>query len=594
MVPREMLRGRGLHVTRLRLAPVGVQCIRSLLGVRCASTSEKASNKEGEISALKAMVQAQHDMLTQVMLKVDRLEKATRAGPRNKLKESSEEKKQQPEVITKNPRAFVDFHRKPEPYRPAKLRLQDWGEINSAGHDDPLEQKRQTARCMDCGTPFCQTHTGCPINNLIPEWNELVLNDQWLDAIDRLHKTNNFPEFTGRVCPAPCEGACVAGLIDEPVTIKNIEYAIVDRAWKEGWIQPRKIPDEERTGKKIAIVGSGPAGLAAADQLNQLGHTVTVYEREAKIGGLLYYGIPNPKLDKRTVDRRIELLRDEGIMFEPNSDIGKNVDPHKLREENDAVVLALGATKPRMLDCPGSDLNGVYPAMDFLTSNQKDLELDSDGNFKNRWTDELISAEGKNVIVIGGGDTGTDCIGTSLRQFCKSLVNLELMPRNPDSRDIHNNAWPLFPKVHKIDYGHEESASTFGNDPRMYSVMTKGLLDDGKGNVKGLVIANVEHKDGKLVEIPGTEQTLPADLVLLAMGFVGPEEILIDAFRLQTDPRGNIRAPYGEYNTSIPGIFAAGDCRRGQSLVVWAINEGRGVADKVDQFVSEEEKVVAI
>lgn len=537
------------------------------------------------------------DMLTQLMIKVDQLERTVRSANLAAVdaKEaaaaaaaSSEAAKKAASVPKgKSPRGFVDFRRKAEPYRASKMRLQDWAEINSAGHADPAEQKRQAARCMDCGTPFCQTHTGCPINNLIPEWNDLVLNEQWMEAIDRLHKTNNFPEFTGRVCPAPCEGACVAGLIDESVTIKNMEYAIVERAWNEGWIQPRTVPEEDRTGKKVAIIGSGPAGLAAADQLNQLGHSVTVFEREDKIGGLLYYGIPNPKLDKRTVDRRVDLLRQEGIAFEPNTEVGVNKDAEQLRSEYDAVLLAVGATKPRLLSCPGADLKGVYPAMTFLTSNQKDLELDSNGNFRNKWSNELISAEGKNVVVIGGGDTGTDCIGTSLRQFCKSLVNLELLPISPPSRDAHVNPWPLYPKVYKLDYGHEEAKTAFGSDPRHFSVQTKCLLDDGNGNVKGVVTVNVENRDGQLHEVPGTEQTIPADLVLLAMGFVSPEETLINALSLDTDPRGNVLATYGEFDTKVPGVFAAGDCRRGQSLVVWAINEGRGAAEAVDKYLGE-------
>ncbi|GBG27803.1 Glutamate synthase NADH [Hondaea fermentalgiana] len=535
------------------------------------------------------------DMLTQLMIKVDKLEKAVLASSAASPAASAPADAPKKPVVPlgKSPRGFVDFHRKPEPYRPSKIRLQDWSEINSVGHDDPSEQKRQAARCMDCGTPFCQTHTGCPINNLIPEWNDLVLNDQWLEAIDRLHKTNNFPEFTGRVCPAPCEGACVAGLIDEPVTIKNMEYAIVERAWKEGWIQPRMVPEEDRSGKKIAVIGSGPAGLAAADQLNQLGHTVTVMEREDKVGGLLYYGIPNPKLDKRTVDRRVDLLRQEGIVFETNVEVGVNRDAEELRSQYDAVVLAVGATKPRLLSCPGGDLKGVYPAMEFLTANQKDLKLDDKGFFRNQWTNELISAEGKNVVVIGGGDTGTDCIGTSLRHFCKSLVNLELMPQNPTARDAKVNPWPLYPKVHKLDYGHEENVTAFGSDPRQYSVQTKRLLDDGKGNVKGVVTVGVEFKNGAFQEIPGTEQTIPADLVLLAMGFVSPEENLINALSLDADERGNIKAEYGEYTTPVPGVFAAGDCRRGQSLVVWAINEGRGAAEAVDKFLMSDESASA-
>ena len=325
-------------------------------------------------------------------------------------------------------RGFVDYHRNPEPYRDPLERVFDWNEINYPvpQHDD-AERTVQAARCMDCGTPFCQTHTGCPVNNLIPEWNELVYKDQWRDAIERLHKTNNFPEFTGRVCPAPCEGACVAGLIDSPVTIKNIEYAIVDRAWEEGWITPR-IP-KYRTGMSVAVVGSGPAGLAAADCLNQLGHKVTVYEREDRIGGLLMYGIPNMKLDKDKVLRRVNMLSEEGIEFVTQANIGTSIDVRDLKANNDAIVLTIGSTMPRDLPIPGRDLNGVHFAMEFLTKNQKRLLMTQSGNFQSGWDKSFVTAEGKDVIVIGGGDTGTDCIGTSVRHRCKSIVNFELMPR---------------------------------------------------------------------------------------------------------------------------------------------------------------------
>eukprot|EP00516_Mucochytrium_quahogii_P012607 CAMPEP_0203800178 /NCGR_PEP_ID=MMETSP0100_2-20121128/10377_1 /ASSEMBLY_ACC=CAM_ASM_000210 /TAXON_ID=96639 /ORGANISM=" , Strain NY0313808BC1" /LENGTH=548 /DNA_ID=CAMNT_0050706241 /DNA_START=165 /DNA_END=1811 /DNA_ORIENTATION=+ len=539
-------------------------------------------SENADLEALRSIAQRQEDMLTQLMLKIDRLEKAT-AGPVGEKPEPA--KKSEPVVPNKNPRGFIDFHRKPEPYRPANIRVRDWKEINTT-QVDSLEQKRQAARCMDCGTPFCQTSTGCPINNLIPEWNELVLNEQWMEAIDRLHKTNNFPEFTGRVCPAPCEGACVAGLVDESVTIKNMEYAIVDRAWNEGWIVPRIVPDDQRSGKKVAIVGSGPAGLAAADQLNQLGHTVTVFEREDAIGGLLYYGIPNPKLDKGTVDRRVNLLREEGIEFLTNQNIGVDVDANKLVDSHDAIVLAVGATKPRGLTCPGSDLNGVHFAMDFLTANQKDLQVDSQGNLKNTWGDKLISAEGKNVVVIGGGDTGADCIGTSLRQYCKSVVNLELMPMNPVKRDAATNPWPEWPKIYRVDYAHSEAESVFGQDPREYAVNTKEILSDGNGNVQAVVTVKVEFKDGKFEEIRGSEEEIPADLVLMSMGFLGPEETLLKGLDLEADSRGNIAAEHGKFDASRSKIFAAGDCRRGQSLVVWAINEGRGAAESVDKFLA--------
>jgi len=318
-----------------------------------------------------------------------------------------------------------------------------------------------------------------------------------------------------------------------------------------------------------------------------MGHNVTVYERADKIGGLLYYGIPNPKLDKRSVDRRVNLLKAEGVDFRVNKDVGNNVSKDELEKNHDAVVLAVGATKPRGLTCKGSDLKGVYFAMDFLTANQKDLNVDDKGNLKNTWGDELISAEGKNVIVVGGGDTGTDCIGTSIRQFCKSIVNLELMPINPVTRDSHSNPWPDWPKIYRADYGHEEAKVVFGSDPRKYAVNTKEIISDGHGNVKSLVTVKVELVQGKIQEVPGTEEELPADLVLMAMGFLGPEPRLLDAFQLQSDSRGNVLAKYGEYSTSREGVFAAGDCRRGQSLVVWAINEGRGVADSVNAYLTK-------
>uniref|UniRef100_A0A7R9UB96 4Fe-4S ferredoxin-type domain-containing protein n=1 Tax=Pinguiococcus pyrenoidosus TaxID=172671 RepID=A0A7R9UB96_9STRA len=480
-------------------------------------------------------------------------------------------------------RGFVDYNRIPDAYRDPLSRVQDWAEINSAGHD-PVERKVQAARCMDCGTPFCQTHTGCPINNLIPEWNELVFKDQWREAYDRLAKTNNFPEFTGRVCPAPCEGACVAGLVDKPVTIKNIEYAIIDRAFEEGWVVPR-IP-KTRSGMSVAVIGSGPAGLAAADNLNQMGHKVTVFEREDRVGGLLMYGIPNMKLDKSKVQRRQELLEAEGIEFVCNADVGgvDGVDIHTIRSNFDAMILAVGATKPRDIPIPGREGPGIHYAMEFLTANQKRLLMTHEGNLENAWDGSFVSAEGRDVIVIGGGDTGTDCIGTSMRHRCKSVVNFELMPRPPDSR-APGNEWPQWPKVFGVDYGHAEVASVFGRDPREYAVMTKEFLRDEEGNLKGLLTQDVQVKDGKIEAVPDSEREWRADLVLLAMGFVSPEQYIVEQLKLNTDARSNIAATYGEFSSSLEGVFAAGDCRRGQSLVVWAINEGRGAADKCDQYL---------
>lgn len=485
--------------------------------------------------------------------------------------------------IDKN-RGFVDYHRIPEPYRDPLERVFDWSEINfDIPQHDEVERTVQAARCMDCGTPFCQTHTGCPVNNLIPEWNELVYKSQWREAIDRLHKTNNFPEFTGRVCPAPCEGACVAGLVDSPVTIKNIEYAIIDRAWEEGWITPR-IP-KYRTGLSVAIVGSGPTGLAAADCLNQLGHKVTVYEREDRVGGLLMYGIPNMKLDKDKVFRRVQMLSDEGIEFVTNANIGINVDIHDVKANNDALVLCIGSTMPRDLNIPGRNLTGVHFAMEFLTKNQKRLLMTQSGKFESGWDKSFVSAEGKDVIVIGGGDTGTDCIGTSVRHRCKSVTNFELMPKPPDGRSA-TNPWPQWPRVFGMDYGHAEVVSVFGNDPRSYSLLTTEFKGDEKGQLKSLITTDVKVTGSNVEKIPGTEREWPADLCILSMGFVSPEINISKKLGLELDQRNNIHAEYGHYQTSVEGVFAAGDCRRGQSLVVWAINEGRGVAQKAHEYLT--------
>ena len=487
-----------------------------------------------------------------------------------------------------NVRGFVDYERNPEPYRAPMERVTDWEEINSEGHD-PVERIVQAARCMDCGTPFCQTHTGCPVNNLIPEFNALVYQDQWRNALDRLHQTNNFPEFTGRVCPAPCEGACVAGLIDSPVTIKNMEYAIVERGFAEGWIQAR-IP-ETRTGLSVAVIGSGPAGLACADVLNQQGHKVTVYEREDRPGGLLMYGIPNMKLDKGKVERRVNLLEEEGIEFVCNAEIGVNVNVDTIRNANDALVLCTGATIPRDLPVPNRDAKGIHFAMEFLTKNQKRLMMTRDGTLESEWG-EHITAEGKDVIVIGGGDTGTDCIGTSMRHRCKSIVNFELMGRPPDERD-EKNPWPEWPKVYGVDYGHGEVQAVFGQDPREYGVITTEFLVDDDNNLKGLRTSDAKLGPSGVEIVPDSEREWPCDLVLLAMGFVSPEHDISSQLSLALDPRENIRATYGEYATSMDGVFAAGDCRRGQSLVVWAINEGRGAALKCDAYLQNLQKATA-
>ena len=473
------------------------------------------------------------------------------------------------------PTGFKEYERKTVPYRDAVLRVLDYGEI----YTEPAEEhlRVQGARCMDCGVPFCQSATGCPIDNLIPEWNDLVYQGRWREALDRLHKTNNFPEFTGRACPAPCEGACVLGITDPPVTIKNIENAIIDHGFAAGWVTAE--PPKTRTGKNVAVVGSGPAGLAAAAQLNKVGHSVTVYERADRIGGLLMYGIPNMKLDKGVVARRLDLMAAEGVKFVTNANVGQNVDPKKLLAENDALLLATGATRPRDLPIPGRNLRGIHFAMEFLTANTKSL-LDSnhaDGNY--------ISAKDKDVIVIGGGDTGTDCIGTSMRHGCKSLVNFELLPKPPAER-APDNPWPQWPRIYRVDYGHQEVAAKFGSDPRVYRILSKEFLDDGQGNVAGVRTVEVDlTKPRGEQEIAGTEKTWKADLILLAMGFLGPEQYVSDLLDIAYDPRSNYQAQHGRFATSVEKVFAAGDCRRGQSLVVWAINEGRGAARAIDEFL---------
>ena len=479
------------------------------------------------------------------------------------------------------PTGFKEFERKTEAYREVTVRMADYNEIFSGMHDVEHLQT-QGARCMDCGVPFCMSGTGCPVNNLIPEWNHLVYTGQWQRALNRLHKTNNFPEFTGRVCPAPCEGSCVLGITNPAVTIKNIEHAIIDRGFDEGWVTAA--PPESRTGKAVAIIGSGPAGLAAAAQLNKAGHNVTVYEREDRIGGLLMYGIPNMKLGKDIVQRRVDLMHAEGIEFVTNADVGGSgdnaVDINDTIKEFDAVLFATGATRPRNLEVPGRELNGIHFAMEFLTANTRSL-LDSnldDGNY--------ISARDRNVIVIGGGDTGTDCIGTSIRHGCKSLVNFELLPQPPAER-AEDNPWPLWPVIHRVDYGHEEGTERFGRDPRQYCILTKEFIGDDAGHVTAVksIEARWTRVDGKwnMEEVAGTEKIWEADLVLLSMGFLGPEHYVSDPAGIDYDDRSNYKAEYGKYATSIKGVYAAGDCRRGQSLVVWGINEGREAAREIDR-----------
>ena len=473
------------------------------------------------------------------------------------------------------PTGFKEFERKTEPYRDALDRLIDFKEIYTEHQEEHLST--QGARCMDCGVPFCQSSNGCPVYNLIPEWNDLIYNNRWRDALDRLHKTNNFPEFTGRVCPAPCEGSCVLGIHEPPVTIKNIECAIVDKGFDEGWVLAN--PPKKRTDKKVAIVGSGPAGLAAAAQLNCEGHNVTVHERDDRIGGLLMYGIPNMKLDKSIVDRRVKILMEEGISFVTNSDVGgsgpNSLSFKNLLESNDCILLATGATIPRDLEIPGRQGEGVHFAMDFLSRNTKSL-LDSELTDR-----QYIDAQGKKVIVIGGGDTGTDCIGTSLRHNCDSLVNFEIAPRPPVERADHN-PWPTWPVIFRVDYGHEEATARYGKDPRTYSISGKEFVRDDSGKLLGIKTIDV---DQEFNEIPGTERFWEADLIFLSMGFLGPEQYVFEDLDLALDQRSNYRADYGCFQTSHEKIFAAGDCRRGQSLVVRAIDEGRQVAEKIHAFL---------
>ena len=471
------------------------------------------------------------------------------------------------------PTGFKEFERETVPYRVESERVQDFGEIYTEHDESHLTT--QGARCMDCGVPFCQSGDGCPIHNLIPEWNDLIYRGRWHDAYERLSKTNNFPEFTGRVCPAPCEGACVLGITNPPVTIKNIENAIIDRAWEEGWVLPR-IPTK-RTGKKVAVIGSGPCGLSAAAQLNQAGHDVTVYEKSDRVGGLLMYGIPNMKLDKKViVERRIDILKREGVNFVTNADVGgigdRAADVLEIQCNNDAILLALGAGRARDLPIPGREGDGVHFAMEFLHKNTKSL-LDS-----NHEDGHYISAKDKDVIVIGGGDTGTDCIGTSLRHGCKSLVNFELFPQPPMER-APNNPWPLWPRIYRVDYGHAEAADRFGDDPRVYSINSTDFVRGDDGTLKGINTVNV---DADLKPIEGTEKFWPADLVLLSMGFLGPEHYINESLGIDLDDRGNYQANKEDFRTSIDGIYAAAECRRGQDLVVRAINEGREAARAID------------
>lgn len=480
------------------------------------------------------------------------------------------------------PTGFMEYARDLPVVRHPAERVRDWGEFH--GHLPEAKLREQGARCMDCGVPFCHTGqiidgltSGCPLHNLIPEWNDLVYRGRWREALASLLKTNNFPEFTGRVCPAPCEGSCVLGINEPPVTIKTIECEIIDQAFAAGWIKPQ--PPIKRTGKEVAVIGSGPAGLACAAQLNEAGHRVTVFERHDRIGGLLMYGIPNMKLDKEIVQRRTDLMTAEGVRFITNTAVGCDYSVDQLRSEFDAVVLCAGATRPRDLTVEGRHLAGIHFAMDFLQANTKNLL----NNFKQNGS--APSAAGKDVIVIGGGDTGTDCVATSMRHNCRSLVQFEILPQPPLAR-APENPWPQWPVIYRLDYGQEEAAARFGRDPREYSVMTKRFVGD-EGSVQGVDTVQVKWNKGAdnrvvLEEVPGTERFWPAQLILLAMGFLGTEkEGLLAQLGVTVTERGTIAIDENRM-TNVPGIFAAGDASRGQSLVVWAIADGRDAARGVD------------
>jgi glutamate synthase (NADPH) small chain len=472
---------------------------------------------------------------------------------------------------------FIEIARKKQPSRPVAERLQDWREVYLPYPVETIRQ--QGARCMDCGIPFC--HQGCPLGNLIPDWNDLVYRDRWQTAIERLLATNNFPEFTGRLCPAPCEGSCVLGINSDPVTIKAIEHQIIDRAFEEGWIVPR--PPSSRSGKHIAVVGSGPAGLAAADQLNKAGHWVTVFERADRIGGLLRYGIPEFKMEKHVLDRRLKVMEAEGVRFRTNANIGGNVPADELRREFDAIVLAGGATIPRDLPIPGRQLRGIHFAMDFLTLQNRRCEGDSVSD------SEFISAAGKRVVIIGGGDTGADCLGTVHRQGAKSVHQFELLAKPPDAR-ADSNPWPTWPQIFRVSSAHEEGGE------RLYSVSTTEFTANERGEVTGLKGVSVMpvQEDGRMTfkPVPGSDFTLECDLVLLAMGFTGPERGVVDQLGVKLTDRGTV-ARNEQWMTNVAGVFTAGDMQRGQSLIVWAIAEGRSAARGVDQWLTGQSQLPA-
>ena len=483
------------------------------------------------------------------------------------------------------PTGFMEYARELPPDRQPHVRALDYLEMHLDFPEVRLQE--QAARCMSCGIPFCHTGTllngmasGCPLHNLIPEWNQMVYRGLWREALKRLLRTNNFPEFTGRVCPAPCEGSCTLSLNEEAVTVKQIECTIIERGFTEGWMRPE--PPVLRTGKRVAVVGSGPSGLACADQLNKAGHWVTVFERADRIGGLLMYGIPNMKLDKRVVERRIDLMAAEGVQFVTGTEVGKRLPAAGLQAEFDAVVLAAGATRPRDLPVEGRHLQGIHLAIDFLSADTRSLLGDP------ARAGDWISARYKEVVVIGGGDTGTDCVGAALRHGCTDLAQFEILPRPPDHRQP-DNPWPEWPRTYRLDYGQEEAIALLGRDPREYGILTRRCVGDEAGRVREVHTVRVawEQVDGRRTfrEIPGTEQRWPARLVLLALGFLGPEDTLPAAFGVEQDARSNVAAEYGRFATNVPGIFCAGDMRRGQSLVVWAIDEGRGAARECDRYL---------
>ncbi|WP_027965346.1 glutamate synthase subunit beta [Halalkalibacillus halophilus] len=485
---------------------------------------------------------------------------------------------------------FMDYNRKDNQTRDPIERIRDWEEYSIRMEED--EFKRQGARCMDCATPFChtgiefdQSYLGCPVNNFIPEWNELVSDGDWKHALERLEETNNFPEFTGRVCPAPCEGSCTLAINDDPVAIKSIENEIIERGFENGWVEAN--PPAHRTGKKVAVIGSGPAGLAAADQLNHHGHEVTVYERDDRPGGLLMYGIPNMKLEKETIERRLNVLKEEGIQFECNVEVGVDITEAELRKQHDAIIVCTGAQAPRDVPADNRESKGIHFAMDYLKESTKALETDPDT--------ASIHARGKNVIVIGGGDTGADCVATALRQECKRVVQFGKHPASPEDR-TDDNPWPLFPMTFKLDYGYEESLKAYDEDPRKYEILTQSFDTDPNGNVVSLKTIGVEkvEEDGKLVtvEIDDSEQEWEVDLVLVAIGFTGPEKEVLDHFGLKLDERGRVWTVDGteDYSTNQDAVFAAGDARRGQSLVVWAIREGREVAEQCHKYLVDEKE----